>query len=585
MAKYNQKTLNGIYKRIVGSMSGLADIDVEINPQISPHWDPVHRTIRMPLTISYASNEDEDFMLGRSICIHESSHVLFCPEYDPKDKDNAEWFNVFADCNNEYKVTELWPHLKKPLGDKTKILVKKNPDILKSDNPFIQVLMRCDKLADLKPEFPTNYSPVLTNFVELISKEFHEQDIHLATGQQLTAFTDWVNAQWHTLKNIKEEEGADGNGEICKLMKELGELIKNGASDEEIADKKKEIEDAKGDKQSWFKEDVDKRMVRPADAAGSASNYNGYTLEELKEMLKKIKEKSGVQGSEGGWGNAQIDDSKVVQTRPSSFDLDNKERLDLIPDKHDAYKTGKQVNQALKRKVQLQTDFEKRHRSGRLDFEEIRRQVGQMGRVYKENVFERENDFSRGGQWAIEVLCDCSGSMNGVKMARAKQALTTLGYALDGIPNIKYALTGFNFCDSIQDIQVKKFSDRKFDIRSLEMLQAEGGNCDGHNIRSATKRLTRFKNVKKVLVVISDGQPAYNNGIEDTKRAVKLAEHYGVKVIGIGIPGCTLKSLEEIYPTRYMFEQTKELHKDLTNLILAALGQKEKIKLVKRKWE
>ena len=91
--------------------------------------------------------------------------------------------------------------------------------------------------------------------------------------------------------------------------------------------------------------------------------------------------------------------------------------------------------------------------------------------------------------------------------------------------------------------------------------------------------------MKKVMIVISDGQPAYNDGIDDTKKSVKQAEHFGIGVIGVGIPGCTLKSLAEIYPHRYMFEQTDTLSKDLTNLILSKLGQKDKVKLVKRRWE
>jgi len=58
-----------------------------------------------------------------------------------------------------------------------------------------------------------------------------------------------------------------------------------------------------------------------------------------------------------------------------------------------------------------------------------------------------------------------------------------------------------------------------------------------------------------------------------------------INVIGIGIKGCTVESLNDIYPTNYFFENTKYLHKDLTNLILACLGQKEKARLVKNKWQ
>jgi len=579
MAKYNQKTLNGIYKRVVGAMSGLSDINVEIDPQVSPHWDPPARTIRMPLTISYAENEEEDFILGRGVCVHEASHVLFCPDYDAKDKDQAEWFNVFADCNNEYKVTELWPHLKKPLALKTTTLIKRKPEILKSDNPFVQTLMRCDKLSNLKPEFPEHYSPNLVEFVESVSQQFHKQDIYKATGSKLMEFTDWVNSQWSSLKKeVKEEMGKKGNGPVCKLMKELGDLIKTRASNEEIDAKKKEIEEA-NKKPAWYEDEVDRRMVR--EAASGDKNYNEYSLEDLKEMLKQPKG-DVKDGSEGGWGCSDIDASGVSVTEPYEAEYG---KIPPIPDKAEAYRTGKKINRALRKKVNLQEDFEKRHRSGKLDMAEVRRQVGQMGQIYKENVFERTNDFTRGGQWAVEVLCDCSGSMGTGKMSRAKQALATLAYALDKLPNVKYALTGFTETEGPLDIQVKKFRDRKLDIKKLELLHASGGNCDGYNIRSAAKRLMKFRNMKRLLVVISDGQPAYCNGIDDTKKSVQQCEHNKISVVGIGIPGCTEKALLDIYPCNYMFETTDTLHKDLTNIILSKLGQKDKIKLVKRWWE
>lgn len=119
----------------------------------------------------------------------------------------------------------------------------------------------------------------------------------------------------------------------------------------------------------------------------------------------------------------------------------------------------------------------------------------------------------------------------------------------------------------------------------LEMLGAGGGNCDGLNIREAGKRLLKFRNMKKILVVISDGQPAYIEGIDDVKKKVQVAERFGINVIGIGIEGCCEESLKDMYPTNYMFEDTENLHTELTNLILAALGQRDKIKLVKRVWE
>ena len=581
MAKYNQKVTQGIYKRVVGAMSGLANIDVEIDAQVTPHWDPNARVVRMPLTISYADNDEEEFQLGRGITVHEASHVMFAPDIATNDKDLAEWFNVFVDCNNEWKTTQLWPHLAEPLAYKTKKLVEKRPKILKSDNPFVQVIMRCDKLANLKPEFPDNYNPDLKKFVEQVSNRFHHKNMAEANGEELIKFTNDVNKEWQKLcKNKEELCNNSGQKAVHKLMKELGEMIKKGADAEAIADKQQEIEEAQQSGSQWFEDEVNRQLIRETKGHGK-NNYNKMSLDELKKMLAEANDKAGsVKAVGNSWGCDVINVGNIDTVRSGISGTNDKSF-----DGKSAYKQGKKVHSALKKKVNLQEDFEKRHRSGRLDLTEIRRQVGQMGRVYKETVFERENNFTRGGEWAIEVLCDCSGSMSGRKMKEAKQALATLAYALDGLPNVKYALTGFNYHGTPVEIQVKRFKDRKFDIRRLDSLRADDGNADGYNIRAASKRLLKYRNIKKVLVVISDGQPAYVNGIDDTKKSVEIAERYGIKVIGIGIEGCTEKALNEIYPTSYYFNNNDNLHKELTNLILQALGQREKTTLVKRRWE
>lgn len=581
MSKYNAKVTRGIYKRIVGAMSGLADIDVEIDPQVNPHWDPNKRVIRMPLAVSFADNDEEEFAIGRGIAVHESSHVLFAPDISTNDKDLAEWFNVFVDCNNEWKTTQLWPHLKAPLAYKTNKLLSKKPKLLKSDNPFMQVIMRCDKVAGLKPEFPEKYNPKIQKFVEQVSNRFHHQNIAEATGQALIKFTKDVNEEWQKLcKNKNEECNTSGSKPIHKLMKELGDLIKSKGSQSDIDAKQAEIQESTKDATGWFEEEVNRQLIGETSKRHGANDYSDLTLDELKKMLAEARPQEGsVKIAPGNsWGCGEITVGEIATIRP---ELSQDKTIDL----NSAYKQGKLINKSLRKKVHLQNDFEKRHRSGRIDFNEIRKQVAQMGRIYKESMFERENDFKRGGEWAIEVLCDCSGSMSGLKMKEAKLALSTLAYALDGLPNVKYALTGFSHAGVPIEYQVKRFKDRRFDVRRLESLEANDGNADGYNIRASAKRLLKYRNLKKVMVVISDGQPAYINGIDDTKKSVQLAERYGIKVIGIGIKGCTEKSLNEIYPNSYYFNNTNNLHKELTTLILQALGQKKKVVLVKRKWE
>jgi len=575
MVKYNEKVLKGIYTRIVGSMSGLADIRVEVNAGVAPHFDTKDRCVRMPPSVHFADNDEDDFTFGRGICVHEAGHVLFAPPFKPQTNMDADWYNVIVDCNNEYKVAELWPHLREPLVKKTEAMFNKKPHMLESDNPIMQVIMRCDRLVNLKAKFPDKFNPKVKKFVEEVVKEYDKREIQKAKGDDVVEFVEWLIDKWDRLQKRQGVNNAQNNTVIDKLSRDLAKMIKGKASDKEIDDQRKKIQDA-AEVKPLYLDDVPDGVINTIKGSNT-TDFNNKTLDELREMLKKARADCGKTDSGGGWGCNAVDvGMKIERVKSDGGERD----YDLTP----AYETGLKINKALRRKVKLQDDFEKRHRNGRIDLDEVRRQVSAVGRIFKETVFERQNTFTKGGQWAVSVLIDCSNSMYGRKLSDAKQAVATLGYAFDKIPNLKFELTGFSDDGDIFDIAIKPFN-KKFNIANVDKLATRGGNADGFNIRNATNRLIKFKGMKKLMVVISDGQPAYTNGIDDTKRAVKLANKRNIEVIGIGIEGCCQKSLETIYPTNFYFEMTNNLHKELTGIILNAIGQKEQVKLVKRRWE
>ena len=78
--KYNKRIVQGIYKRIINSMSGLSSIDVELSDQGIPSYIPHKKTIIMPSSIHFAENQEEEFMFGRGLLCHEGAHVLFVPK-------------------------------------------------------------------------------------------------------------------------------------------------------------------------------------------------------------------------------------------------------------------------------------------------------------------------------------------------------------------------------------------------------------------------------------------------------------------------------------------------------------------------
>ena len=582
----------------MGALSGLADISVTLNSGSNPHCKikdgKVYAIETFPV-VPFAKNDEDDFQIGRGTILHESSHVLFAPDIGKAKKklindgcsaedveDFRQWANIFADCNNEYKLAELFPHLKEHLLNLGQRVNEAKPELRTTDNPFMQVLQRCDGIFNSKPEYPADMDPKLISFCDKTIKEFKKKKILSAPAKKLVTFTKKTWKRWQDVKDKHEQQKGGSVNDMECAEKELGDAIAKG--DEKGQDEaQKKIDELYGNTSKiLYKDDIDKDVVRD-NPMNVNTDYNEMSIDDIRKMLqeqaeqgKKIKTQTG-----NSWGNDIVKDDNVIKAHPSEYCKRN-----VSYDKDKAYKIGKKVNRGLKRKVALQEDFEKKQRSGRMDLDLVRRQISKNGIITSNTIFQRLNDFTRGGEWAVKVLIDCSGSMGGgTKMPDAKQALATLGYAFNGLPNLHYSFTGFTADFATIDLVIKRFKDRKLNMKNLDILCPVGGNHDGHNIRSAIREFKPYRRLKKLMIVISDGQPAYGNGLDDTKKAVDLATRLGIKVIGIGIEGCTEKSLAHIYPTRYMFKNTEHLAEDLLNLILNALGDKRKSKLIRNKWE
>jgi len=429
------------------------------------------------------------------------------------------------------------------------------------------VLQRCDMVGgtDKIVKWPDNYNPMLKGFVELVVKDYKKKKIHRCTGKDLNQFTRDVFVKWTSICKKNKAGSMKHSKEIEKLLKKLGNAIKNGKPTGDIQKKIDEL----GKGEVMFKVKVTERQIRQT--PHSKNNVAEMTIEKLKEKLKVDKLKNVQEDELSGAFHTGLpleENTTYWQEESESDDYD----------KMAAYKQGIKVNRTLRKKVQLQADFEKKHRSGTIDLNEIRSQISKAGMIYKPTIFQRENNFARGGQWAIEVLVDCSGSMSGYRMKNAKQAVATLLYALKGLPNVKTCITGF---DHDYQYIVKRFKDNKFNIKKVDGLYAAGGTPTGKAMNHSLQRLQKFPKIKKILVVVTDGQPA---DVELVDEQLTLAKRMGVEAIGIGIPGARGDFLAK-FPQNILFEDAQDLSTELTNVILNALGQKETVKLVKRAWE
>lgn len=197
--------------------------------------------------------------------------------------------------------------------------------------------------------------------------------------------------------------------------------------------------------------------------------------------------------------------------------------------------------------------------------------------VYDVDVFKRKTSALE-LDTAVTILTDNSGSMSGHKFAHAAKAGVMLNEAMSkvGIPVELLSFTD-DYNGPINTI-VKSFSE--IGVNEEELINRYAhcaswmrSNSDGESILWAFDRLKRRKEKRRVLIVLSDGSPASNNGdygaeVEFTRKVVKnIEEKTPIEIYGIGI-------MDENVKMFYKDHKVLNSDSELENMLLGLVKQK-----------
>ncbi len=227
------------------------------------------------------------------------------------------------------------------------------------------------------------------------------------------------------------------------------------------------------------------------------------------------------------------------------------------------------MTKKLERIFDSDTDGIKRATSGKYNIHR-----GSIGTSVK--IFDKFKEKSNKKNVEVMLLVDHSGSMMwDYKMEEAKIATTIFAESLAKL-NVPFYVLGFSAdrysCDAYHLHYVTW--DNSFARRSsIANFEADGNNFDGYSIRYATELLNRHQsNAKKILIILSDGQPAaraytsVDKGVADTTAAIRDAKK-SCKVCGIGIGNCNPNTLQKMYDGDF-------IHLEKVNLLANLLGKK-----------
>lgn len=176
----------------------------------------------------------------------------------------------------------------------------------------------------------------------------------------------------------------------------------------------------------------------------------------------------------------------------------------------------------------------------------------------------------------FKILVDCSGSMSGRRMHEAIKACYLLATSLQKL-KIPFSIVGHS-ADG-RHVKMIEYIDfehckKKESLMKLRSMKAYDTSRDGLTIFHASVDLIRHskKDEKKVLIVISDGNPhGWGNYHEKFKTDITsmwsyFEEKYDVQTIGIGI-GEGMESVQNLYKEHVVVEDVFELGDQLLKTI------------------
>jgi cobaltochelatase CobT len=221
--------------------------------------------------------------------------------------------------------------------------------------------------------------------------------------------------------------------------------------------------------------------------------------------------------------------------------------------------------------IERKTSLQKR---GRLD----RRK---LARLATDGDFDRpffKLDSIESQKTAVTILIDLSGSMSGMKIKHAQLAASAMAEALTGL-QIHFEVLGFEclfdnrvsnftknqksarFNRTTERLSHKIFKDFKTSsLSGIAAIKAGNNNADGESVMWAAKRLTERPEKRKILIVLSDGNPVADGDqsilYSDLKTKIERIEASGIECVGIGI---TTTDVKKFYKDWVILNSVSEL--------------------------
>ncbi len=210
-------------------------------------------------------------------------------------------------------------------------------------------------------------------------------------------------------------------------------------------------------------------------------------------------------------------------------------------------------------------------KSGTIDTASLWKASVYRGQSNGSRVFQR-NIENLNLDTAVSLLVDQSGSMSGTRIINAAAAAVTLNEVFGRI-GVKTRITSFTDDPDITfNILHKDFSEKLSKEKLINRLgiaasSRMAGNADGENIMWEYSKISARPEAKKLMIVLSDGQPADSKCGDIygfTAEVIKRVEKSNVGIIGIGIES---KAVERFYKRYRLLKSSEQIESTLLDIL------------------
>lgn len=543
------------------------------------------KEIALPSLPQNMEFSQEETMVFRGYLDHEAGHVRHTNFEDfRKFRENASEeagaiHNCLEDMWLEKKVMEEYPGAEKNLRKLTEVMVEER------EKPAVEAK---PELFAGKPTVEGICNAILRTGRYEYGGDGNKEMFHAMPVKYQEWGKVWAKAA-HEAKDTKE---------LINIALEIEKLLDSTPKSEDMNEDKKDGEGLAGNPEDFsFDPDGDvtegkgkKKSKEGRQVEVKLGDTNGFV-----EEWVQSKEDSYLKSKGGGLTTYKVFTTRYDEVYERNKTPTYKSRIQDSMSKTSSseYEIRKQklggivntmksrLRRALLAKEMRDWDFGREY--GRLDSKRI--VAGSLGaqNVYKMRKDRYEMDT------AVHFLVDLSGSMGGAKIEVACNSVIALSECLEGT-QIKFQITGFSnygtpsevygkvdesgYWDRIEPLRLHKF--KKFE-ESLQVAKgsiaaianaAGGNNSDRDAVIWAYQELKKRPEKRKILFVLSDGQPANRqvnsrNCLEKAlKEAVIDCSKAGVECVGIGIKDTTVLS---IYPKAVSIRDVNDLSGTIFN--------------------